>query len=166
MTCTCLRLRWTSIEERSKCQYIHKKATKLFCRFSYTDFALRQALEGYNLYPHIVCTYDNSCQWTKKMESRFQKSPFLRDRLNTAKSIIYKNPKLHSHGHVDDCKYLNSIDYAENVGRTHGERIESGWSRGNQAGRATCEMTASRRREFLSDDFNEANYQQILKLSK
>jgi len=71
-------------------------------------------------------------------------------------------PKLHGHGHVDNCKYVNTIDVQQHVGRTHGEHIESGWSREN----AACEMTAGHRHEFLSDDFNEANYQQMIKLGE
>ena len=73
-------------------------------------------------------------------------------------------PKLHGHGHIDNCK--NAIDVQQHVGRTHGERIESGWSRENAAGKASCEMTAGHRHEFLSDDFNEANYQQMIKISE
>jgi len=118
------------------------------------------------MYPHIVCTYDNACQWEKKLEKRVKSSTVLSDRILTILAILFKTPKLHAKGHIDDCLYVNSIDYAENVGRTHGERIESGWSRENQAGRASCEMTVGHRHEFLSDDFNEANYQQIIQLGK
>ena len=135
-------------------------------RFSYTDFALRQALETYNMYPHIVCTYDNACQWKKNLQKRITSSKTLTERMLTVIAILFKTPKLHAKGHIDDCMYKNSIDYVENVGRTHGEQIESGWSRENQAGRASCEMTVGHRREFLSDDFNEANYQQTLHLGK
>ena len=98
----------------------------------------------------------------KNVEKRVAKSKTLFERMLTIIAIISKTPKLHAKGHIDDCLYKNSIDYEENVGRTHRERIESGWSRVNQAGRASCEMTIGHRREFLSDDFNEANYQQIL----
>lgn len=76
----------------------------------------------------------------------------------------YHVPKLHGHGHSEDCRYQYAFDFAPNVGRTHGERIESGWAEGNIAGPSTREMNPGHRHETLSSFYNEWNYQQTLKL--
>ena len=73
--------------------------------------------------------------------------------------------KLHGKGHIDACKYIHVVDILENVGRTHGERIESGWSRENGARRVTSEMTSANRHDTLGDNFNESNFQATYKLS-
>lgn len=75
-------------------------------------------------------------------------------------------PKLHGHGHSEDCRYQYSLDFAPKVGRTHGERIESGWAEGNLAGPSTREMNPGHRRETLNAYYNEWNYQQAYKLGK
>lgn len=130
--------------------------------FAYTDFALRQALKGFENYTEIVCSYDIACQYHKKIQSRFDKHfPSCETAIANMRFHV---PKLHGHGHSEDCRYEFSFDYASNVGRTHGERIESGWAEGNLAGPSTREMNAGHRHETLSCFYNEWNFQQIVKL--
>ncbi|KLO12124.1 hypothetical protein SCHPADRAFT_941460 [Schizopora paradoxa] len=131
--------------------------------FAYTDFALRQALKGFENYTDIVLSYDIACQYSKKALARF--NTHFPDCKVAMENIRYHVPKLHGHGHSEDCRYQFSFDYADNVGRTHGERIESGWAEGNLAGPSTREMNPGHRHETLSIIYNEWNYQQIIKLA-
>ncbi|KLO04261.1 hypothetical protein SCHPADRAFT_840849 [Schizopora paradoxa] len=131
--------------------------------FAYTDFALRQALRRYEHYPNIVCSYDIACQYSKKVSSRFR--TYFPECEETVSNIRFYVPKLHGHGHTEDCQYLFSLDYASNIGRTHGERIESGWAEGNQAGPSTREMNAGHRHETLSCYYNDWNFQLAIRLA-
>lgn len=130
--------------------------------FVYTDFALHQGLEGYEDYEHIVLSYDISCQYCKKLAQRFrQHFPRLEKTIKRIRCFV---PKLHGHGHSEDCRYRYSLDFAPNVGRTHGERIEGGWAEGNLAGPSTREMNPGHRHETLSAYYNESNYQQSYRM--
>ncbi|KLO03733.1 hypothetical protein SCHPADRAFT_812326, partial [Schizopora paradoxa] len=113
-------------------------------------------------YPEIVCSYDIACQYSKNITSRFGKHfPSCEKAISNMRFHV---PKLHGHGHSEDCRYEFSFDYASNVGRTHGERIESGWAEGNLAGPSTREMNAGHRHETLSCFYNEWNWQQTIRL--
>ncbi|KLO04245.1 hypothetical protein SCHPADRAFT_801012, partial [Schizopora paradoxa] len=80
-------------------------------------------------------SYNIACQYSKNITSWFGKHfP------SCEKAILnmrFHVPKLHGHGHSEDCRYEFLFDYTSNVGRTHGERIESGWAVGNLAGPST-----------------------------
>ncbi len=98
--------------------------------FLYTDFALRQALEEYKEYPLIKMCYDIACQYIKNLVPRFSKS--FADFVSTVELMELFTPKLHAHGHTDNCRYQFALDFADHVGRTHGERIESCWAEANR----------------------------------
>lgn len=130
--------------------------------FAYTNFALRRGLQGFEEYELLDVSYDIACQYCKKAASRFKKNfPCCEKAIQNARWHV---PKLHGHGHSEDCRYMFSFDYASNVGCTHGERIESGWAEGNLAGPSTREMNPGHRHETLSSFYNEWNYQQTIKL--
>ena len=111
-----------------------------------------------------LVSYDIACQYCKKAQARF-KLHFPSCEKAMAK-IRYHIPKLHGHGHSESCRYEYSFDFANNVGRTHGERIEGGWSEGGLAGPSTREMNPGHRHETLCAFYNEWNYQQTIKLRK
>lgn len=130
--------------------------------FAYTDFALRQALCGFEEYALIDLSYDIACQYCKKAPERFL--VHFPECWMAIENMRFHVPKLHGHGHSEDCRYQFSFDFSSNVGRTHGERIESGWAEGNLAGPSTREMNPGHRHETLSAFYNEWNYQQMIKL--
>jgi len=115
---------------------------KSYVSFNLADIGLFQALKEYEDYPCLKLIYDVACQFTINKDKRWANHPVLKTLLETVKNCECCVNKLHGKGHVDTCKYLYCIDIMENVGSTHGERIESGWSRENGAARITCEMTA------------------------
>ena len=125
------------------------------------DYILVSAMQEYIVLNKLV-SYDIACQYCKNAEKRFGKHfPCCEVAM---KNMRYHVPKLHGHGHSEDCRYVFSFDFSENVGRTHGERIEGGWSEGNLAGTATREMNPGHRHETLSAFYNEMNYQQTIRL--
>ena len=127
--------------------------------FNLADIGLYHALTEYKDYPFLKLIYDVACQFMINKDKRWTEHPVLSSLIDTIKKCECCVNKLHGKGHVDTCKYRYCIDILEYVGRTHGERIESGWSRENGAARITCKMTAGNRHDTLSDNFNEANYQ-------
>ena len=110
----------------------------------------------------IVLSYDIACQYCKNAGRRFEEQ--FEDCKAAVLRCVFHVPKLHGQGHSDECRYEFSFDFAEHVGRTHGERIEGGWSEGNLAGTSTREMNPGHRHEALSAFYNEWNYQQTVKL--
>ena len=121
-------------------------------------------LEGFEDYDHVVVSYDIACQYCKKIRERFGKHfPTF---VKLVEKIGFHVPKLHGHAHDEDCRYRYSLDFAPKVGKTHGERIEGGWSEGNLTGTSTREMNPAHRREALSAFYNEWNFQQSYRLCK
>jgi hypothetical protein len=73
-------------------------------------------------------------------------------------------PQVHIHNHNDDCQYRYSLSYADGVGRTHGEGIETCWAEQNQTGGMVKEMNKGHRHDTLVDfsgDWNWLKTQQI-----
>lgn len=131
-------------------------------RFANTNYALRGVLKDFKDYPYIDLLYDIACQYKINSVNRFAKHwPEFVDTIRRMRMFLNK---LHGHGHVPNCQYENSIDYQPCVGRTHGERIESGWNEGNRASASSSEMGTAHRHEYLCDVFNEWNRQQLMKL--
>jgi hypothetical protein len=57
--------------------------------------------------------------------------------------IQFLVPKLHLQTYKDYCQYLYSLNFAPNVGWTHGEGIKMGWAAQNKEGGSTKEMNHS-----------------------
>ena len=132
-------------------------------RFSNTDHAVAGGIKCTVRNRFIVLTYDIACQFCIKFKERFKKSfPILSDIANRIKFYV---PKLHIHGHKDDCQYRWSLNFTRWTGRTDGERIESGWSEAKQAGGMTKEMNTGHRHDTLTDFQNDWNWIKAVKLS-
>ena len=68
-------------------------------------------------------TYDVNCQYEKNITERFDEHfPNL---ANFVCQMQFWIPQLHIHGHNKDCQYQYSLSFAEGVGQTHGEGIET-----------------------------------------
>jgi len=75
-------------------------------------------------------------------------------------------PSLHILGHNEDCQIRYSLAYAEGVGRTHGEGIETCWAEQNQTGGMTKEMNAGHRHDTLNDFSGDWNWQKTQQMSE
>jgi hypothetical protein len=86
------------------------------------------------------------------------------DQANLLRDVRFWIPQLHIHGHNDDCQYRYSLSFADGVGRTHGEGIETCWAEQNQIGGMIKEMGKGHRHNTLEDfsgDWNWLKAQQM-----
>ena len=102
---------------------------------------------------YIMGTYDIACQYENKIEERFAKN--FPDLVDVVSQIEFLVPKLHLHGHKDDCQYCYSLNFTDNAGRTHGEGIETGWAVRNEEGGSTKETNHGHRSTIPRDDHSE-----------
>ena len=113
---------------------------------------------GYAL-KYIVTTYDIACQYGINIVERFQKNfPDLADVVGRIEFLV---PKLHLQAHKDDCQYRYSLNFTKNVGRTHGEGIETGWVARNEEGGSTKEMNHGHRHNTLDDHSGDWNWTKV-----
>ncbi len=63
--------------------------------------------------------------------------------------------------HKEDCQYLYSFNFTENVGRTDGEQIERNWSKGKGNTASTREMNPGHRHDVLNDHHNSFNFDKL-----
>lgn len=121
--------------------------------------ALRRGL----IVKYIVVTYDIACQYGIGIVERFrQRFP---DLVDVVSQIVFLVPKLHLQAHKDDCQYRYSLNYAKNVGRNHGEGIESGWAARNEEGGSTSEMNGGHRHNTLDDTSGDWNWKKTVRMS-
>ncbi|KAJ8509466.1 hypothetical protein ONZ45_g8368 [Pleurotus djamor] len=139
-------------------------------KFAMTDYCLYAgALTAVPLPQRVLLTYDINCQYhvnlMKRLQTNFPGNEHAKFR-DIASRLEFRIPKMHLHGHVEDCFYLYSLDYAEGSGRTDGERIEGGWAEEKQAGGSTKEMNAGHRHDVLNDMQNFSNWMKTINLAK
>ncbi|KAF4572398.1 hypothetical protein EYR36_006900 [Pleurotus pulmonarius] len=136
-------------------------------KFAITDHSLKGALTNIPLPHRLVLTYDIACQYGinlhKRLAAHFKGDEHAKLRA-TAKRLQLLIPKLHLHGHIDECFYLFALGYTPGTGRTDGERIEGGWAEEKQAGGSTKEMNPGHRHDVLNDMQNFANWMRTINL--
>ncbi len=81
------------------------------------------------------------------MQTRF---PHLVDAFDRVRGAI---PKMHIHGHGENCQLNCSFTYTTSLGMTCGEGIESAWAEQNHAAGSTKEQSTGHQQDTL-DDFN------------
>ena len=131
-------------------------------RFANTDYTLAMVLRLNPGIKWIDHSYDINCQYERNVGKRFDKH--FSDLSDVVRNIRYWIPQLHIHGHNDDCQYQYSLSFAEGVGQTHGEGIETCWAEQNQTGGMVKEMNKGHRHDTLvnfSSDWNWLKIQQM-----
>ncbi|KAJ3565830.1 hypothetical protein NP233_g7389 [Leucocoprinus birnbaumii] len=121
--------------------------------YSRADYALAHALgwESRKL-QWIMLSYDIWCQYSKNLVSRMQNDswPWMKEVASRIRGAI---PKMHIHGHSEQCQLNCSFMYTPFSGMTCGEGIESAWAEQNHAAGSTREQSGGHRHDTL-DDFN------------
>lgn len=123
----------------------------------------KKARKGTRRMKHIV-GYDIGCQFCKNFVRRITES--FPDLARYAEFVKFLVGKMHLTGHVYDCQYGHSFNYAEGVGRTDGEEIERFWSEIIQAAGSTKQMNPGHRHDALDDLIGDWNWYKLCKLSE
>lgn len=80
--------------------------------------------------------------------------------------IKWAIPKFHLHAHGPDCQCNYSFNYALNVGRSHGESVETGWADLNLITLSTREMAPNARHEVLNDVMGAINFRKVTRIGE
>lgn len=130
-------------------------------RYCNMDFIILSTLVAIQLI-YLVISYDIACQWSKNLKTRAGKYPPALKAVTENLSLEAVIPRWHINGHGENCKTEFSFNYADGVGRTCGEDVESGWSHVNQLGTSIREMGPGARHETLNDHWGGWNWQKIV----
>jgi hypothetical protein len=115
----------------------------------------------------VLVSYDIGCQWHKKLQARLNSyEAFPPLDLSTLEYWNVLVPKFHLTGHGPDCQLAYNLAFTKWVGRTDGERIESGWAQTNPMATWTRESGPNARRSILDDHWNTDNWNKSLRLGK
>jgi hypothetical protein len=132
-------------------------------RYINTDYILKRILEGVDV-PNVVISYDIACKWSIHHLERFARN---HPDLDVDKfQFSYLIPKFHLPGHGTSCQTQYSFNFANGVGRTHGETVEQEWAHINLAALSTREMGPGARHLTLDDSWNWWNWRKILGMGK
>lgn len=129
--------------------------------YSRAGVALATPMRRQHMGQRQVLTYDVTCKYKINVVDRIKAGELVDDDEIPAK-LDLKVPVWHQGGHVPSCMGKNSFRTTRNVGRTHGESVESIWEETNPYGFATREMGLGHRIENLSGLYNERNYRKIV----
>jgi Kyakuja-Dileera-Zisupton transposase len=129
------------------------------------DFPLVHNLRkimGYGL-KRVVISYDIACKYHINFLKRLTAPewPLIsseEEHYLKSMTIKWLVPKYHLAAHVEQCADKFSFNYTANVGRTHGEIVESNWAGLGALATATREMGFGNRRDTLTDVMSHWNW--------
>jgi hypothetical protein len=126
------------------------------------DYSLSQALRHSGLLStqQLIVMYDIMCQYYKKMQQRFQASPWLSlpDDMTMHKGV----GSWHVGAHIPTCFPRFSPTYIPGAGQLAGEILESLWSVLNRISPSTQTATLCARSEMLDDHMNDSNLKKMM----
>jgi hypothetical protein len=134
-------------------------------RFHYTDYALAEVLKSYKYQRWMTLAYDIWCSYMINLLKRFCER-FSAKQAAQVEKLRGAIPSMHVHNHIKKCQYLHAFKYLKHSGTTHGKKIESSWSEGNQTGGSTKEMNDGHRHDTLDNFHNYHNWIKVLELGK
>lgn len=113
----------------------------------------------------LLFSYDIACKWSINFLARIALAPEEWGWHTIAAwpiAILYLVPKFHLGSHKEGCAYNYSFNYTKNVGRMHGELVETIWAGLNWLQYSTREMGPAHRREVLTEAMNYWNWQKVI----
>ena len=137
----------------------------LSTRYSNMDYVILSALLGVTL-PHIILTYNITCQWSKKFEKRMVEGFPPHMRISNQIQIDTAIPSWHINGHRQSCRQNFCLGYMKGAGQTCGEEVEVSWSHTNLLAPSIQEMGPEACHETLNDHWNSWNFRKIVGFSK
>ena len=123
------------------------------------DYSLSQAFKTLGGMSRTIIMYDISCQYSKKLLSRFAESPYLHWPENL--QAVCGIGLFHVHGHIDSCFARYASHFIEGAGELDGEIIETLWAPLNHISASTRGMSGAHRREVLDDHMADSNWKKI-----
>ncbi|KAG9010849.1 hypothetical protein FRB90_007598 [Tulasnella sp. 427] len=130
-------------------------------RYPNTDCCVMAALKAAHGLNTAFLTYDIWCKYSVNLEKHLEAGgmpSFSELELQVLRAI----PKFHIGAHGAGCYPKYSLNFMENVGRTHGERVEQAWADLGKA-KFTCEMTPGHQKETLTGMFGHHNWKILCK---
>lgn len=91
------------------------------------DFIILSTLVAIQMI-YLVILYNIACQWSKNLKTRTAGYPPTLKAVTENLSFEAVIPRWHINGHGENCRTEFSFNYADRVGCTCGEDVESGWS--------------------------------------
>lgn len=111
-----------------------------------------------------MLSYDVICQYSKDFVNRLKKLPPL-IRLAVIRILWqFVIPKMHIHGHKQDCQIKYSLNLTPGAADTDGEGIERTWADIGPVSTSTREMGPGSRHDTLDDHWSHWNWQKLVKL--
>jgi hypothetical protein len=136
----------------------------IISRYVNVDFIFCMIMIRFILLMYVI-TYDIACQWSKKLDTRLQKTKLGRQATRGQK-LVFKVPKFHLPCHQEECWGPYSLNYQPGVGQTDGEGIERNWAWLNLLARSLSVMTFGSRADTLDDVCNFWNWARMVNLCK
>lgn len=116
----------------------------------------------------LLFSYDIVCKWSINFWNRLIVGSKLNwhDPLKENITCQFLVPKFHLGSHREECADHFSFNYAEGVGRMHGELVETIWAGLNWLQYSTREMSAGHRREVITEAMNYWNWGKVIRTGR
>lgn len=103
-----------------------------------------------------VTTYDNSCNYSVHVVSRFEQ--YFADVAPLVAKIRWGIPAVHIGNHKEDCNYVYNTAYMDGAAHFHGETAEQYWPHINKVGSHVQHMRNGHRQDTLNDHHGDWNW--------
>ncbi|KAK0209439.1 hypothetical protein IW262DRAFT_1529245 [Armillaria fumosa] len=121
------------------------------------DYGYLMAVKHFAGVPHLITSYDITCQWLINLEERINiYGDFMRPKIPKK---VYLNPKFHLPGHIKDCQEKYCMSFHTHVGENDGEAPERSWAISNGVVVSTREMGPGHQCKKLDQHFGDFNWQ-------
>lgn len=133
-------------------------------RFALLDLSLKNAMGPHPdaALPHAISS-DRACQLSIKIVERWRREfPEDAEHLKILLEVLWGIPKLHVHGHKEDCQFCMHFAYLFGCGRTCGEGVERPWPETNATGMITKDANLGHREDILNDTQGDWNHKKVL----
>lgn len=113
----------------------------------------------------FLFSYDVVCKWHINFWTRLKLGSKTNwyDVLKDSMQYQFLVPKFHLGSHKEECADRFSFNYADGVGRMHGELVETIWAGLNWLQYSTQEMSAGHRREVITEAMNYWNWGKVIR---
>jgi len=130
------------------------------CRYYRLDHCWVKA-QGPSPSPLIrrILSCDRACSlsvnFVKRVKTEFADNSGLHD---IAANLEWAIPKMHIHGHTENCQYKFHLAFTDGVGRTDGESVERGWVEMKLVGVISKDASPATRGDIINCEHNWSNW--------
>lgn len=135
-------------------------------RYVNTDYVVGSTCRHHHPKTPKLLSYDVICQYCKDFIARLKKLPPL-VRLHVVRALWqFVIPKMHIHGHKQECQDTYSLNTTPGSANTDGEGIERPWADIGPVSTSTREMGPGSRHDTLDDHWGHWNWQKKVGLGE